>query len=486
MSRIICNVCRLLQFSRDQGSRHSHNDSPAGRLLARHSRSEFKLYHKSLLLYPGFRVESVQHCTNMRAIRTTSICPERGVDMSRRFLFFTSIMLLYLCLGLAAVQAATVTLNVITWSGDPAFTDRVKAFEQANPNIKVNYTATTYTECTTKVLVMTAAGTAPDVYWTPEQLVASFGDKGINMPLQNRLPKEEYAELAPGIISSYWYKGNLQGIPFTAPVTLLYYNKSMFAEAGLSDPIDLDTDQLQAVARKLTTFGDKVQRYGFEQDSTFHAHYWYIAAFGGDYTNAEATVSTMSKPETMRGLQLVADMALKDRTLTTGAWNTSRFLKQQSAMLLSHAGAWSTIYTAGLEVGMGMVPHGTQRGPAVPSSAWSVSNTTKYPQEALAFLRFMVSDESQLSTARAGRAIPTKPHLISTRLFANWPAGSISVLAQSIAQAKTMSVMGLVKYSDWDRVYQKHRTNILAGRMPVLAAVEQMDLEVAPLLNPAQ
>jgi multiple sugar transport system substrate-binding protein len=157
--------------------------------------------------------------------------------------------------------AEPVALHFTFWGSDverAAVEKTVRAFEAANPNIKVQAEHIPGPEYVARLSAMFAAGDPPDVgylYETHAALWAS-GGKVLDMTdvvnadplLADRLPETYY----------YYGSGKTLGTNTATETTVMFYNKDLFDQAGLpyppSDPEQAWTwPEFLAAARRLTS-----------------------------------------------------------------------------------------------------------------------------------------------------------------------------------------------------------------------------------------
>jgi sn-glycerol 3-phosphate transport system substrate-binding protein len=98
----------------------------------------------------------------------------------------------------------------------------------------------------------------PELILAPEFIVQSFAQSELFIPVESCMAASAYSteSFLPGALSSYSFSGTQWGLPFNASNPVLYYNKLMFAAAGL-DPNDapLTFDELRAVSEQLVSSG---------------------------------------------------------------------------------------------------------------------------------------------------------------------------------------------------------------------------------------
>src|SRR5690606_1561363 len=84
--------------------------------------------------------------------------------------------------------------------------------------------------------------------------------------------------------------GQTYGLPVAASARAMYYNKSLFEQAGVED-VPANRDELKAAAEKIGALGDDVHGFGLqaaeiETDVYFYYAFW---SFGGDLIEADGT-----------------------------------------------------------------------------------------------------------------------------------------------------------------------------------------------------
>ena len=92
-----------------------------------------------------------------------------------------------------------------------------------------------------------------DLLVTPEEMYAA-GENIIT-------PREDILENAQ---RTFTYMGELCGLPFSNSAILLYYNKDMFAAAGIENPPATIDEMAEAIEKLTVKNGDEVETYGLE------------------------------------------------------------------------------------------------------------------------------------------------------------------------------------------------------------------------------
>lgn len=121
--------------------------------------------------------------------------------------------------------------------------DSMKRFEEDNPGYKVDVVAMANDAYKTKLVTAMAAGELPDVFihWTGGPMT-SYVDSDMLYDLTDLMNENNYKDqFLDASIKQATYKDKIWAVPVeNVSPALLYYNKDMFAEFGLSEPKTLD------------------------------------------------------------------------------------------------------------------------------------------------------------------------------------------------------------------------------------------------------
>ncbi len=335
------------------------------------------------------------------------------------------IILALLVAGCGTKQTASnsgdkVKLTFLCWGSTANMEirkDVVAEFERTHPHIEIEtiHVPLNYEE---KLQTMIAGGSAPDVFWlSPTNQMPGFAEKGVLLELDSLMEqdaqfqqeKDNYYEMA---YNSGSYKGKQFGLPWIYNPETLYYNKQIFASAGLSVPdADFTLDDVIEVAKKLakdTTGDGRLDQYGFA------ANEWigFVWRFGGSLldNNDSPTKCTLDQPEAIAGLQFLQDLVYKHNVSPSLA--TNKALPNEELFLTGKLGMmagsgyfipkYKTIKA--FDWGTTNMPAGKTKVSVAASTLTVASATTKHPQEAWEFIKFYGGKTAQQICIDAGIA----------------------------------------------------------------------------------
>ncbi|HYO19959.1 MAG TPA: sugar ABC transporter substrate-binding protein [Dermatophilaceae bacterium] len=301
----------------------------------------------------------------------------------------------------------------------------LKKFEQQT-GVKVNLQVIGWPDLLNKILGATTSGQGPDVLNIGNTWAASLQATGAFMPF------DEKALTAIGgqerFVPASFATGGAAGKPVTSVplyglVYGLYYNKKMFADAGLKPPTTWQ--ELQAAAKKLTDPAKKQYGMVLEGGSyTESVHFAFIFGRqnGGQPFDA-AGKPTFTSDGMVNGVKQYVDLVGKDKVVNpsnvqykNGPEAPGDFAKGKAAMLMSQNNADNTLQADGMkssEYGVVAIPApsplpagGKDVASFVAGINLSIFKNSKNQDAALKLVKFLTSPEEQAILDKPFTALP--------------------------------------------------------------------------------
>ena len=309
-------------------------------------------------------------------------------------------------MGMAAPAMAQVTLKI--WSIDG--NDRVgiadtysKEFDEANEDIVVEYRAIPFDDLVNETLRAFATGNAPDIVSFDNPDFALFSSRGAMLDITDRvaasdvIKPENYFE---GPLNSVSWDGKLYGIPKYTDTIGVFYNKDLFAKAGITEP-PKTWAEFTEYAEKLTDPANNVYGATFSARAGEEGTFQFLPIIqmsGGGYDN----VNTEGAAEVLDLWKKMVDngWASKD-VLSLGQWDsTGTFNSGNAAMAIS--GPWEIdrmVEDAKFDWGVALLPtieEGGERSSALGGFDWGIMSTTKHPDEAFRALEYFAAQDGRI------------------------------------------------------------------------------------------
>jgi multiple sugar transport system substrate-binding protein len=192
--------------------------------------------------------------------------------------------------GSGSSGQTTLTMVVPDYGTGPANTTAtywqaiITAFEKQNPKIKVTFQIYNWDIIDSKVQTMLQNKQYPDIIEGESPL--EFAQDGIAYPASKVLSASTYSNMLKLFMTADSYKGTAYGMPFTTSSRTLFYNKLLFAKAGIASP-PTTWAQLKADAAKIK---QKTGKIGFglplgSEEAEAESLLWFLGN-GGGYLNS--------------------------------------------------------------------------------------------------------------------------------------------------------------------------------------------------------
>jgi multiple sugar transport system substrate-binding protein len=200
--------------------------------------------------------------------------------MSRRFLqtsLAAGASLLFLA---GAAFASTVRIAVPEYSArtKPYFSDAEHAFEAANPGIDIQVDIVPREDFRRRLATELGENANPDLALISARWLVDFVKLDAIEPLDGFITDDFRGRLIAPFLSAAMMDGKTFGLPFTASVRALYYNRDLFGRAAI-DQAPRTWDELKIAAEKISGLGDGRYGYGLagngvEADVSFYYAMW--------------------------------------------------------------------------------------------------------------------------------------------------------------------------------------------------------------------
>ncbi|MFD5138389.1 extracellular solute-binding protein [Streptomyces sp. NPDC058378] len=319
--------------------------------------------------------------------------------------------------------------GTVTWwdtsnvgSEDKVFKKIAEGFEKKHPKVDVKYVSVPFGEAQNKFKNAAQAGSgAPDVIrsevaWTPE-----FADLGYLAPLDGTAALKDQDDFLKQAAASTKYKGKTYAVPQVIDSMGIFYNKKMFADAGVEPPAKIA--DLKSVAKKIKDKTGKTGLYLRGDDSYYFLSFLY--GEGGDLVDADSKTVTVDNAEGVKAFGVVKDLVDSGaaKTDATDGWENmmSAFKNGDVAMMIN--GPWAVAdtltgkeFTDKANLGISTVPAGSAaQGAPQGGHNLAVYAGSKNLDASYAFVDYMTSVESQAQTAGELNLLPTRTSAYSKK-----------------------------------------------------------------------
>ncbi|MFF2852172.1 ABC transporter substrate-binding protein [Streptomyces sp. NPDC058001] len=327
-------------------------------------------------------------------------------------------------------------------------TAELKKFEKQT-GIKVKLEVVPWSDLLNRILAATTSGQGPDVLNIGNTWSASLQATGALLPWDAKNfdkigGKDRFVESALG--SAGAEGKDPSAVPLYSLAYALYYNKAMFADAGITEP-PATWDELVADGKKISKDGKwALGAEGSNLSNNIHQAFALGKQHGADFFDASGK-PTFTSDGAVAAVKQYVDFMAKDKIISPGnaeyAQNQSLrdFAQGKTAMVLWQAAA-STFAAQGMkpdEWGVAPVPvpsgapgTGQNVNSMVAGINIAVFKNTKNLDGATKFVKFMTSDAEQKLLNKTYGSIPPVKAAQSDAAFS---APDTSVLRDTLAKS---------------------------------------------------
>lgn len=372
---------------------------------------------------------------------------------------FRTKLLAALVAGLALSGAALAQVRITYWHGFtgpdlPVMEQLIAEFNRTHPDIVVTAEAIPWGNLFQQIEPAVAAGQAPDVAALNEDVITGFILRGAVQEMTPDMLAAAGVE-AERFFEPLWetgvVDGKVYGVPIHSVMLVMYYNKALFAAAGL-DPEDppFTREEFLEAARALTVDANgrhpgeegfdpsRLERYAVGIPTPWMGGtiaYAVAAQNGVTFVGGadEGYAPNFDSEAAQEAVQFLVDIGANGygpRDATEGS-EIDAFRQGVAAMNFNGVWMLSQYRDAGLDFGVAPFPQlGTERYATWGGSSHLVLPVQRDPdparlEAAMTFIGWMTQAEQNLRWTSAG-GLPTQPGVASDPRYADNPMAALS------------------------------------------------------------
>ena len=383
----------------------------------------------------------------------------------------------------------------------------VDAFRRRHPDIKVR-TLLSGPDALQHVSIYCAGGKCPDVLMAWEFTYSGLAERGVLLDLNTMLAHDKMfatelkADSVPSLYETFTYNGGQYAFPEQWSGNYLFYNKTLFAEAGVHPPPGRwnetwSFDEFLDAAKALTKRdrSDRVTQWGFVDT---WAPYYSALLFGMNngvpWSNPRMNPTHLNFDDAafIEGIQFYADLANRHGVAPTASEaqsmaTTDLFTSGHAAMALGGHWRYQTLDRAkDLDFDIAVLPIGPKGHAAhsnIGTTGLAIAASSPRKKQAWEFLKFAAGPVGQAVTAESGLFVPVLRSVIHSDGFAqaHKRIGNIAVLTGGPGHAE-----GLPVTPAWPKVAALLDRNIgpvLRGARPATTLTDTLSRHIDEVLR---
>lgn len=358
--------------------------------------------------------------------------------------------------GMSSVFAQDVT-NIVFggWGAQPedeGVQAAIKVFEEEHPNITVEWQITPGAGDYMQVLYTNfAAGVAPDTSFIVSDDYESLRRDGILLDITDQIKNDPLLGQPNYFLEPQETQrcadenGRWHGIGSTWVAPHIYYNAQLFDEMGITPPGFKD-DQIWAwddfveIAKQFTVDSagrhpddsgfdpDDIQRWGVDWPLWWIPIASAVHSNGGKFITDEGLIG-FDSPEALEAIQRLQDLIYVHHVAprsaafaNLGMNNTQMIDSGRLAMGIdgSWALSWMNPTTMTSPMGTGALPKMAQPASLMQAHFHSIISTTRHPEQAWQWIRFLATPFYQQHFAKIGLWLPNQTAMLTEEGLKGW------------------------------------------------------------------
>lgn len=310
-----------------------------------------------------------------------------------------------------AFAASDVTLEFWELSvGEELMRSLLDKFERQNPGIKVRFQQLSWDYGLDKVITAIAAGNAPDLCELGTDWVPQFSSTGVIREITESVApiKDQFFLWEP-----VTYRQQVYGVPWLAGTRILFYNRELFARAGLPDRPPATWEELLNAAKAVDALGPEIYGFGIHVGEAYAPWQEFLPfawGNGGQVLDESWSRSLLDQPPVAEALQFYN--SLKPYSLVERQPQVNQsFAEGRVGIQIS--GSWNFALiprmNPTLNFGVGLLPKPSQTHGTPASFAGGemlvILKESRHPEEALRLALFLAHEEQAMAIVEAQRNI---------------------------------------------------------------------------------
>lgn len=295
-------------------------------------------------------------------------------------------------------------------------------------NVEIQVEVMSWDSLYQKLATALPAGEGPDIIAYNTEYIASYAESGALAAIDDLYAENgvDASSIPAAMEENLKYNGKYYGVPCNMATLLMYYNKDLFAAAGLDPEAPPTTwDELEEMALTLTKEVNGEQQYGFGMATNNTIPMWPIMiwAGGGDFVGADGK-SVINSAENVATITRWAKLIKEDGiapAVMTGGDIDNLFAAGKLGMYFCGPWATGTFDAAGINYGLAACPAGPAGQATLGTGVAMVMTAASQNKEGVYdFFKYWQSDDAQVKwSLEVGYPLTNTTVASDSRLDAN-------------------------------------------------------------------
>jgi len=372
------------------------------------------------------------------------------------------------------------TVKMFTWVGSSdehaQWQSYIDGGKLDDPSLSVSFSGPAIGSYYTKLPTELKGSSAPCIITLQNGQLAPYASALVPLDSYAKSAGVSISSYDPSMIKQLSQGGKVYALPYDAEPMVLYYNKKLFAAAGVPDPSTNWTTSDFLAAAKATT---KNGVYGFAIGQAIGAVGTWMAANGESYIS-NAGKSDLSSATLKSRFQWLVDLATKYKVATPleasgGTFpDIDKFGSGQAAMFLN--GTWDFLHESQQigkdNLGVATIPsdNGKPFG-SIAGTGYAVTKTCSDKTAAFKAIAAMTSAKSQQFVAKSRSQVPARADSLAA-----WQS-SVGAQPAAVVKALTEHSQNLPAATNANQIntlFTQYEVDAFSGKSSVSEVLQQV------------
>ncbi|MDQ0340558.1 multiple sugar transport system substrate-binding protein [Caldalkalibacillus uzonensis] len=328
----------------------------------------------------------------------------------------------------------TVELTFSVWGNEhhvAMYEELLEEFYEDHPHIKVNIESYPHADYQQKMSVLAAGQELPDVGWVAERMVPQFVENGILRDVTEITedPEFDFEDFYPSTLELWQHDGKLLGFPFSTPPMIMYFNKTIFDEAGVKTPNEhaeegtWTWEQFEETAKAISSGEGANRIYGanlwidWTNFATVLSHTW---SAGGEIFNEDMTEFKWNSPEGIETFKMLQRMMFEDKSHVPPGENIPFETGRVGMFTFMYSYIANVRGIDDFEWDIAPLPSGPEgTAPLLGQAGLVAFEGSEHPEAAMELLKFLASKKG--IQAQSQFFVPPRQSVLESDEFVNVP-----------------------------------------------------------------
>lgn len=392
--------------------------------------------------------------------------------------------------GLLSSAAYADTVIRIAYPGwdsaaqEKAVTELFTTYEQQNPGVDIELVSIPFPVMKQQLVVSLRSGDAPDLGYIDGRWIPEMQAAGFLADLTEKVSELDRADWYDAPWSTSTVGGMIYGVPDRIDPWMIYYNKDLFAKAGV-DGCPATMSELVEDGKKITK--DGVYAWGLigANDATLIGRYLnFLYAFGGGFLNEDGTKAIVNNEAGVQALKFYTGLLNEHQIAQPSAVGNAHgdvrqlFMTGQVSMFIDGPWARGTLKEMASNINWSVcrIPAADGKEPRFTTTSWyySVFETSENKDEVWKFVKYLTE------TGNMAKGVVTLPARKSASETERFKAEEFEPWIAALPYGEPFPVTD--QFSQIAEIVGNAVQEVLAGRRTAQEAADDAAAQIDALL----